>query len=163
MIRGPARSVRHRVAQLLVLSLLSAFLALPARAEERPAETEFKGMELYSWQDANGGWVFALLPGTNRLKREAEVKQKENQIAGADELEKHFLQLAEREQVFWSHRAEGFVYPDEATREEIAASARKAKVELHGREDGKESLQDAAALYTSWTSGWGGLRQSPTA
>jgi hypothetical protein len=62
-------------------------------------------------------------------------------------LEKHFLRLAEREQVFWSHQAEGFVYPDEATREEIAASARKAKVELHGREDRKPGGAPEASCY----------------
>ena len=33
----------------------------------------FKGYELYSWQDAEGAWRFALLEGTNRLKSPAEI------------------------------------------------------------------------------------------
>lgn len=118
--------------RLIVLLLVSALLVPSARAQERPSEKEFKGVELYSWQDSNGDWLFVLLPGTNRLKSEAEVKQKENRIVGTNELEKHFLRLAEGEQVFWSHRElEGFAYPDEETMKAIASSARKAKVELH--------------------------------
>lgn len=121
-----------RASRLLVISLVSMLPALPLRADERPAQKEMKGMELYSWQDADGGWVFALLPGTNRLKAEAEVKQKENQIAGTDALEKKLLQLAEGEQVFWHHREKGFAYPDTETCEEVAAATRRAKVELDG-------------------------------
>jgi hypothetical protein len=117
---------------LIFLSLVFVLLVPTARAQERPSETEFKGMELYSWQDSNGDWLFALLPGTNRIRSEAEIKDKENQIAGANELEKHFLRLAEGEQVFWSHRgSKGFAYPDEGTMKAIAASAQKAKIELH--------------------------------
>jgi hypothetical protein len=117
---------------LTFLSLVSTFLLTPAHAQERPSEKAFKGMELYSWQDSNSDWVFALLPGTNRLKTEAEVKRKENQIPGVNELERHFLRLAEGEQVFWFHRdLKGFAYPDEKMMKDIAASAKKAKVELH--------------------------------
>jgi hypothetical protein len=120
-----------KLAQRLGLSLVIALLALSAQAEERPSEKEFKGMELYSWQDAKGDWVFALLPGTNRLKSEAEIKEKESQIAGTTELEKHFLRLAEGEEVFWFHRdLKGFAYPDEDTMKAIASSAQRAKVEL---------------------------------
>ena len=56
----------------------------------------------------------------------------QNEIAGAEELEKRFFRLAEGEQVLWSHRElPGFAYPDEETMRRVAASARKAGVELH--------------------------------
>jgi hypothetical protein len=117
---------------LIFLSLLPALWLLPARAQEKSGETAFKGIELYSWQDSAGDWIFALLPGTNRLKAEAEVKAEENRIAGVNDLEKRFLRLAEGEQVIWYHRdLEGFAYPDEKTMKTITSSAQKAKVELH--------------------------------
>jgi hypothetical protein len=117
---------------IVLLSFMSTLLVTPAQSQERPSQKAFKGMELYSWKDTNGDWVFALLPGTNRLKAEAEAKKKETQIPGADELGKHFLRLAEGEQVFWFHRdLKGFSYPDEKMIDEIASLAKKAKVELH--------------------------------
>jgi hypothetical protein len=117
---------------LVFLALLSTLLLLPAQAQESRSAKEFKGMELYSWKDSKGDWIFALLPGTNRLKTEEEVKNKENQIPGATELEKRFLRLAEGEEVFWFHRdLKGFAYPDDKMMTDIAASAKKAKVELN--------------------------------
>jgi hypothetical protein len=102
-----------------------------AESTARAKERAFKGMELYSWKDPSRGWIFALLPGTNRLKTEQEIKQKENEILGASQLEQHFSKLAEGEEVFWFHRdLSGFAYPDERVLQEIQASARKAKVEL---------------------------------
>ena len=117
---------------VVFLSLMAVLFFIPAQAQDSPREKAFKGMELYSWKDSNGDWFFALLPGTNRLKTDEEVKKKENQIPGANELEKHFLRLAEGEQVSWFHRdLKGFAYPDEKMMEDIASSAKKAKVELH--------------------------------
>jgi hypothetical protein len=116
---------------LVLLSLVCAFLLVPAQAQQRPAEKAFKGIELYSWRGSNGDWLFALLPGTNRLKTETQVKKKENQIAGVKELEKRLIRLAEGEQVFWFHRdLEGFAYPDDKMINEIISSAKKAKVDL---------------------------------
>jgi hypothetical protein len=110
----------------------SATDAATNNVPERASRRSFKGMELYSWKDAKGEWVFALVLGTNRLKTESEIKKKENQILGTKELEKHFLQLAEGEQVLWFHRKpKGFAYPDENLIAEIADSAKKAKIELH--------------------------------
>lgn len=60
----------------IVLTLLLALWLVPVLAQERPTETEFKGIELNSWRDADGDWGFAFLPGTNRLRSEAEIKRK---------------------------------------------------------------------------------------
>ena len=107
------------------------FLSLP-KARARRSEKAFKGIELYSWKDSSGNWMFALLPGTNRLKTAAEVKEKGNQIPGAKELAKHFLGLAEGEEVFWFHRdLKGFVYPNREMMDSIAISAKTAKIKLH--------------------------------
>jgi len=57
-------------ATLSALLFLLAFLLIPGQAQERARGKEGKGMELYSWLDENRNLIFALLPGTNRLKTE---------------------------------------------------------------------------------------------
>ena len=127
-----------KLAWLGVLSLMSVVLLLPAHGQERPSQKAFKGMELYSWRDSSGDWMFALLPGTNRLKTEVEVKKTGNRIPGVKELEKSFLRLAEGELVLWAHRdLDGLAYPDDRTTADIVSSAKRAKVELHPPPTGK--------------------------
>jgi hypothetical protein len=135
---------------LLLLLFASIGLLVAAPAQERPAQKAFKGIELYSWQDSKGNWLFALLPGTNRLKSEAEVKKQENQIPGVEELEKHFTRLAEGEQVFWFHgNLKGFAYPEGKTMNGIASSARKAKVDLYVPSNGEHKNRRATRTGTS--------------
>jgi len=120
------RFVLDRVLPSLALTLL-VFSAL---AQERPAQQAFKGIELYSWQD-DGGWLFRLLIGTNRLKIEAEIKELGTPIVGTAALEESFRSLAKREYVFWNHRdLEGLAYPDHETVGAVVAAARRAQVEL---------------------------------
>jgi hypothetical protein len=121
-------------ATLSALLFLLAFLLIPGQAQERARGKEGKGMELYSWLDENRNLIFALLPGTNRLKTEEEIKEKPNRISGLNELEKRFSLLAEGEYVTWFHELHqhGFAYPDWTTIKRVEASARKAKIELHG-------------------------------
>lgn len=99
-------------------------------ATPKPAEKSFKGMELYSWKGPHGVWSFALLPGTNRLKTEDEVKKPENRIRGLALLKERLASLAKGEEVFWNAPAAGFELPDERIRTDIAAAAKKAGVEL---------------------------------
>jgi len=115
---------------LLLLMVLTVLPLTSLHAQNRPTKKAFKGIELYSWKNSDDEWIFALVPGTNRNKTEAEVK--EHPISGSEELAKDFFQLAEGEEVFWFHYGlKGFAYPDEKTIGEIVASAKKAKVELH--------------------------------
>lgn len=119
----------------IVLPLLLTLWLGPALAQERPAEKAFKGIDLYSWRDDKGDWVFALVPGTNRLKLEAEIKTGDL-ISGVAELERRFFQYAEGEQVFWSHLvwppgAKVFEYPDAETMADVESAAKKAEVKLH--------------------------------
>jgi hypothetical protein len=98
--------------------------------DEREARPRFKGVELYSWKDKGGDWVFALLDGTNRDKSEEEVKRTKDLIKSLADLKKALSRLAEGEQVSWSHRIAGFEFPPKATRDEIDAAAKKAKIIL---------------------------------
>jgi len=105
---------------------------------DREARPRFKGVELYSWKDAKGAWVFALLSGTNRLKTEKEVKDVRNQIAGIEALKKALGHLAAGENVSWTHRIEGFRYPPAETVKEIKEYATKVDVQLRTPEPMKE-------------------------
>ena len=125
------KAVHMRLFLLACQSVMCTLLLAAPQGHERASAKAFKGVELYSWRDSEGAWLFALLPGTNRIKAEAEIKKMENRISGVKELEKRFFRLAEGEQVFWFHRGlKGFAYPDEGVLADLASSARKAKVEL---------------------------------
>ena len=105
----------------------------PAQAKREPAP-RFKGVEMYSWKDAKGEWVFALLDGTNREKTTAEIKEKKNQIAGVAKLKTALGLLAEKEMVFWSHTITGFEFPPKAVLDDVKKAAKAAKLELTASE-----------------------------
>ena len=68
----------------------------------RPA---FKGVELYSWKECSScAWQFALLPGTNRLKTLAEIKEPTHAILGVAQLRQHLSRLPKGENVYWDSR-----------------------------------------------------------
>ena len=122
------------------MSLLVAGLAVsclvtpaPAQAKREPAP-RFKGVEMYSWKDAKGEWVFTLLDGTNREKTEAEVKAKKNQIAGVAKLKAALGLLAEKEMVSWSHLIAGFEFPSKKVIADVKKTAKAAKLDLNGPE-----------------------------
>jgi hypothetical protein len=120
--------------QLLSLTIaavtMTVLLGSCCADDKREEKRRFKGVELYSWKDKGGGWVFVLINGTNRLKTEKEVKGAKDLIRGTEALQKAFTGLAVGERVSWSHRIKGFVFPPEATQKEIEAAAKKAKIEL---------------------------------
>lgn len=60
-----------------------------------------KGWELYSWQE-DGQWVFAVLMGTNRLKKAEEIKRAK--LSGFDALQRTLEQLARGQSVVWVSR-----------------------------------------------------------
>ena len=97
---------------------------------QREAKPRFKGVELYSWRERGGDWVFALLDGTNGLKTLEEVKAPTISIKGAEELKKALARLAVGEHVFWTHLIEGFEFPPEAMQKEIEEAAKGTKIEL---------------------------------
>ena len=109
---------------------MTALLGISWADDKREEKPRDKGVELYSWKDKAGDWMFVLLDGTNRLKTEQQVKGAKNQIKGAEDLKKALARLAVGEQVFWMHRIKGFEFPPKATREEIHRAAKAAKIDL---------------------------------
>jgi hypothetical protein len=117
----------HLITALLTLTAISGVCPAEDKRAEKP---RFKGVELYSWKDQSGDWIFVLLDGTNREKTTKEVKEAKDRIKGAEALKKALALLAVDEQVSWSHRIEGFEFPPEKTREEIKKAAKEAKIDL---------------------------------
>jgi hypothetical protein len=114
-------------ATVLAAAVLCGVCSADDKREDKP---RFKGVELYSWKDEGGNWVFVLLNGTNELKTEAKVKSAKTKVKGAEGLKKALARLAVGEHVVWSHPIRGFEYPAKATREEIEKAAKEAKIEL---------------------------------
>ncbi len=87
---------------ILAAALLAGYChAGVARARQAKLPHSMKGYELYSWR-ARGGWYFALLTGTNRLKTRREVRAPGAQVKGLDALKKRLDTLAEGEEVSWA-------------------------------------------------------------
>ncbi|MDY6877100.1 MAG: hypothetical protein SWK90_12990 [Chloroflexota bacterium] len=87
-------------ALLLVTALVSCQpgnVSSPATRSVR----SMKGFELYSWQ-ADEEWYFALVVGTNRIKKYEEIASSEVCVEGLDALWEDLDQLASGEQVLWS-------------------------------------------------------------
>ena len=92
----------------IAFTLLICMAAGPLRGQEAPQAPRpaFKGVELYSWKDcASCAWQFALLPGTNRSKTLAEIKQPMRTLRGVAELKQQLLHLPKGETVFWDSRS----------------------------------------------------------
>ena len=74
---------------------------LEAPLESQPtatrSKTSMKGWELYIWQE-EGGTYFSLLPGTNRLKTDAEIKKAA--VKGIEAIKPKLEQLKPGEYVF---------------------------------------------------------------
>jgi hypothetical protein len=104
---------------LVLMLLASSGLALPREPKS------LKGSELYGWR-SQSQWVFVLLPGTNRLKSEAEIRSA-TQYFGFAALTKRLAQLALFEDVFWhsSHQL------DAASKKHLERAAQTAQVHLH--------------------------------
>jgi len=119
---------------ILALSTVLALAVLPQVCpadEKREEKPRMKGVELYSWKDKEGDWMFVLLDGTNRVKTEKEVKQAKDKVRDLDALKRVIAALAVGEQVFWMHPIAGFNFPPEATRKDVAKAAKNARVDLH--------------------------------
>ena len=113
----------------LGISLLC--LSLSTWAQGRANKPAFKGMELYSWQGAEG-WCYALMPGTNRLKNWTEVQESAISLG---ELEPQLKQLAEGEHLSWLTQCNGapkdaLTYPPEETLKLLIELCESYKIQL---------------------------------
>ena len=75
-VRPYNRLQRPVTVRALALMIALAFTLAPgwSGADTCPKGRQSKGVELYSWRTAEGGWMFAMLPRTNRQKSEAEIE-----------------------------------------------------------------------------------------
>jgi hypothetical protein len=122
--------MKHLLCLITAIMTMTVFSGGGWAEDKREGKPRFKGVELYSWRDKGGDWLFVLLDGTNRNKTQDEVKGAEKPIKGTEDLKKAISLLAEGEQVSWSHRIEGFEFPPEAKQKEIQKAAEGAKIVL---------------------------------
>jgi hypothetical protein len=123
-----------QIVQWVAMATMAASLAamsVDAAAQKCPARNQFKGVELYSWQDARG-WKFALVPGTNRAKPAGDIKG-QGCVVSADQLMAELARLGDKQTIFWFHKnIAGFTYPPDDVIEKIVTAAKQAGVEMNG-------------------------------
>jgi diacylglycerol kinase len=101
----------------------------------RAEQTAFKGMELYSWQNEDGDWQYAVLEGTNRNKTLEEVQSIPLEL---QDVKKAIAQMAVGESLFWmnmvsdaSSQMVELPYPPDAVIHELQDLAHDKQVELY--------------------------------
>lgn len=101
----------------------------------RPAQTVFKGMELYSWQSGEGEWLFSVMYGTNRVKTVEEVQADAMDIEG---VKQSFCEMAVGEMVIWILEAMNYSsgnyvklpFPPQGLVSEMEEQAAQCEIEL---------------------------------
>jgi len=107
------------VALVAVAVLVGCCHVGAARSTQAKLPHSMKGYELYSWQ-ARGGWYFAVLIGTNRLKTRREVRAPGARVKGVEALKRKLDLLTEGEEVSWgAGLVPGTVLPPESIVQEI--------------------------------------------
>jgi hypothetical protein len=111
----------------MIVALTSVAPGGSASEPERASRLAAKGYELYSWE-ADGNWLYALLPGTNRNKTQAEV------IAAATDLstlKRQLSVLAVSEYVFWVPTPDGHVsLPDPTIVADVSDYCKRLQLDL---------------------------------
>lgn len=74
------------------------------RFPSRATKTQFKGVELYSWQSEGQPWTFSILPGTNRIKTPMQISDPRVIVIGIANLKARLARMAKGEQIFWHNR-----------------------------------------------------------
>jgi hypothetical protein len=120
--------------KLVAFTCVVAGLLSPAvtAAAERPRLREgqaFKGVEMYTWKPEGEDWRFSLLPGTNRMKTEAERTDPKVTIVGLPAVKRRLESLAIGEVLFWGWR-EGQKPPAEMI-DEIRRHCRELEIRLN--------------------------------
>jgi hypothetical protein len=128
------KSFDLKAALLLVVSVAALLWSLgtvtggQAKREQKP---RFKGVEVYSWKDAQNTWQYAIVDGTNDIKTEQQIKNAQTVYAGLDKFTDALKLLAVGEQVSWSRtHVQGFDYPPADDLKKVDAAAKDAKIKL---------------------------------
>ena len=102
----------------------------------RADQTAFKGMELYSWQNSEGEWQYAVLEGTNRNKTLEEIQSTPLDLQG---VKNEIARMAVGESLFWmnsvydasSGQPVNLPFPPNAVVNELKEFAREKQVDLY--------------------------------
>ena len=102
----------------------------------RAEQTAFKGFELYSWQNEDGGWRYSILEGTNRNKTLEEVQATSLDLQG---VKNAISQMAVGESLFWTNsvydmgsgQALHLPFPPSTVVDELTEFAREKQVDLY--------------------------------
>jgi len=102
----------------------------------RARQTAFKGMELYSWQNKNKEWQYAVLEGTNRNKTLAEIQATPLDSQG---VKNAIAQMAVGESLFWtnnvydasSSQTVKLPFPPETVVNELKELAYEKRIDLY--------------------------------
>ncbi len=123
-------SVLLRSAALLAALVMCQCASAPAKLDTCPSGRTAKGVELYSWQTANGEWTFAMLHGTNRLKTTTEIRQSGCRL-NERELVAAMSRIEKGESLFWGRNPEGgLLYPPPEVIERLQRYAKRARLVL---------------------------------
>ena len=115
----------------ILLSTIVTLLTVVFAFAERPTEMAFKGVELYSWKSASGDWMYAVLPGTNRVKPVDYIKSHATVTKDPETLSKSFLKLAEGQKIFWRRRGnKQFSYPPASVLKRVDKLGNASKVKI---------------------------------
>ena len=102
----------------------------------RAEQAAFKGLELFSWQNENGEWQYAILEGTNRNKTLEEVQATPLDLQS---VKVTIAQMAVGESVFWTNSVYAtsssqtlqLPFPPDAVVDELMGFAHEKQVDLY--------------------------------
>jgi hypothetical protein len=99
----------------------------------RLGSTAFKGVELYSWRTKSGSYRYSLLWGTNRNKRESEIKSPGCALPDVASVKKAISHLANGEWVTWlgDQAGHGSHLPPREILEDISAHCKALGITLN--------------------------------
>ena len=124
---------RMRAILPFIFLTMATPLSLLAQDNARTSAPLFKGVELYSWRDSvSGKWAYSLLPGTNRHKKLAEIKDANRAIPDVAQLKQRLANLAEGEQVFWlsGRFPTELAHPDKNVLDDVVQFAAGMKIKV---------------------------------
>ncbi len=102
----------------------------------RAGQTAFKGMELYSWQNKNGEWEYAVFEGTNRNKTLTEIQATSLDLQG---VKNAIARMAIGESLFWtnnvydtsSDQTVNLPFPPDTVVNELKELAHEKQIDLY--------------------------------
>jgi hypothetical protein len=90
------------------VALFCCAVAICFAAQKHPPSEEVKTFELYSWQDAKGGWTFSLWPAISSAGLHPDVILRQSSaLAGQEKLQRAIAALPAGSEIVWLDHAVG--------------------------------------------------------